>query len=736
MTVLSSAGPAVREAETDGSRPAGRTLDEAIASAIGQVPDGVRRRLLLSAVDWSRIDADDVRRLLADMAQRKQSMPRAVANALLLAGHVLPADVPHGPAARALNTLNRIQIAADAAVSDLSHLAESADLDPDIAQAIVKRLVRLGAVGEACRLALALWARLPQALGPVRSELASHLDSLPPLRVRLAGFSTIDTLADDLVPAFARAGRHARVGRADFGTGLAALLEPEAEADAHILLLDLDGFAPCDWRRPAAQIQELLGERIDALSRALAAYARHTPAPLMVNTIPSPAGPTAGLIDGRHPAGLRRAVALINQALLEAAERHTNIVLVDADQALADIAPSRRHDPKLWFYGRVAYAAEATRALAAALAEAWALSARGPAKVLALDLDNTLWGGVYGDDGIERLACGEDFPGNAFRAFQEECLRLKRQGLLLVALSKNNADAATVFERHPGMALRSSDFVASAINWEPKPGNIRELAHDLNLGLDSFVFIDDSPHEREAMRRLVPEVIVPELPDDPARRPAWLRRLACTWAVRLTEEDERRSEMYAAERGARALRASAATVEDYLRGLEQRLIVSTVGTADIPRVAQMHQRTNQFNLTTRRLTEADIAACVNDPARGMAVAGRVADKFGDHGLAITATVSIDGERAEIGTFLMSCRVIGREIERAFLGTLLRLLAERGIARVTGRFVATIKNGMVREFYPAHGFALVDGTDEASSWVFDLSTQKPPATPLVSVSVEA
>lgn len=733
---LSSAGPAARDLEADGQRPAGLTLDEIIEAAIDQVPAAARRRLLLPAVEWSRIDPDRVAGLLAEMARRKHPVPRTLVDALLLAGHVVPAELPQAPEQRTLNALNGTLAAADIAVSDVSGLAERIDLDPDIVRAIVKRLIQLEAAGEACRLSLALWPRLPQALGPVRLELTSHLATLPPLRLRLAGFSTIDTLAYDLVPAFGRLGRNAHIARSEFGAGLAALLKPDAEADAHVLLLDFGSVAPIDWRLPVTEIQDLLTERADMLSDALAAFAGQTQAPLLVNSIPVPSAPTAGLLDARHPAGLRRAVGLINQRLADAAERHANILLVDADQALADIAPSRRQDPKLWFYGRVAYSGDATRALAAAFAEAWSLSARGPAKVLALDLDNTLWGGVYGDDGIERLACGEDFPGNAFRAFQEECLRLKRQGLLLVALSKNNPDAATVFERHPGMILQPDDFAASAINWQPKPDNIGGLARDLNLSLDSFVFIDDSPHEREAMRRLVPEVTVPELPDDPAQRPSWLRRLACTWPARLTAEDEQRSEMYAAERGARSLRASAATVEEYLRGLQQRLTICSVGGAAIPRIAQMHQRTNQFNLTTQRLTEADIAAYLKDPACGLALAGRVTDKFGDHGLIIAATVSIAGTSAEIDTFLMSCRVIGREIERAFLATLLRLLAQRGIESVTGRFIATGKNGMVREFYPANGFAPVQGTDGASSWVFDLTTQQPSQPQLVDVAVEA
>jgi FkbH-like protein len=556
------------------------------------------------------------------------------------------------------------------------------------------------------------------------------------LRVRLAGFSTTATLATDLGPAFGTIGRNPLIAQSDFGGALATLLHPDAEAEAHIVLLDFDGFAEPDWRMPAPRIWDLLVERADILSHALSTFTKHTSSPLLINSIPVPSAPTAGLLDSRHLSGLRHGVQLVNRRLLDAAERHGNILVVDADQALVDIPPSRHRDPKLWFYGRIAYSADATRALACAFAEAWSLSVRGPAKVLALDLDNTLWGGTYGDDGLEHLACGEDFPGNVFQAFQQECLRLKRQGLLLVALSKNDPDAITVFERHPGMVLKTSDFATSAVNWQPKPENIRQVASELNLGLDSFVFIDDSPHEREAMRRLAPEVIVPELPEDPAQRPSWLRRLTCTWPVRLTEEDGRRSDMYAAERGARTLKTSAASVEDYLCGLQQWLTVSTVGADGVARVAQMHQRTNQFNLTTRRLTEGEVAAYVDHPERGLGLIGRVVDKFGDHGVVTAATVSIEGSRAEIETFLMSCRVIGREIERAFLAALLALLAKRGVERVIGRFVATAKNGMVRDFYPASGFVPLEGCEEASSWSFDISARELRGSQFVSVAVEA
>jgi FkbH-like protein len=715
----------------------GLTYEQIIEAMIDHAPEAALRHILQQAVDWSRIDAVRVATMIAKLACQRQSVPRALIKALLLAGHVVPAEMAQTPDQRVLNVLNGTAPKTGAAIAgDLRTLPDIASIEPEMAQAIIARLVHFEELDEAYRVALAFWPRVPQALGPIRTRLASHLASLPPLRIRLAGFSTTHTLAIDLGPAFGRVGRHALVEQSDFGGAIAALLEPDVTADAHILLFDFDSFAEADWRMPAATIWNLRAERVDMLSDALTAFAKSTSAPLLINSIPVPFAPTAGLLDGQHLSGLRNAVQHINRRLWEVAGRHSNILVVDADHALADIASSQRHDPKLWFYGRIAYSAEATRALACAFANAWSLVSRGPSKVLALDLDNTLWGGIYGDDGLERLACGEDFPGNAFQAFQQECLRLKRQGFLLVALSKNNPDAITVFERHPGMVLKASDFVASAINWQPKPENIRRIASELNLGLDSFVFIDDSPHEREAMRRLAPEVIVAELPEDPAERPFWIRRLACTWPVRITEEDGRRSEMYAAEREARTLKDNAVSIEDYLCGLQQKLTISAVGTQSIARIAQMHQRTNQFNLTTRRLTETEIAAYNGHPEHGLALAGRVSDKFGDHGVVITATVSIDGPQAEIDTFLMSCRVIGREIERAFLAALVWLLADRGVKRVIGHFVATAKNGMVRDFFSANGFVLAEGDDRRSSWVFDTREQKVAGSQFVSLELEA
>lgn len=714
-----------------------KIVDEAIAAA----PDCLRRRAILPAIDWAAVSPSKVAVLLATLAQSRLAVPRWLSKLLLVAGHALPEDV-EPTLSLGLVALNRINRAGnepherEAVSGMLPGLCADEQLESDVAAVLVQKFAALGWDEAAVRLALAHQHRVAGILKRAGKALNTHIERLPRVRLRLAGSSTTQTLADEFKPAFAAKGWRADVAQADFGTMLADLMRPAEGVDAHVVLLDLEGFAVQDWRRTAADESALLTERATNLAAALREFSTRSQAPLLINTIPVPAAPTAGLLDRSHATGLRRAIDRINRHILDAAEQSNRIIVIDADQALASLPIRDQSDSKLWFYGRIAYSAEATRMLAGAFAEAWSLLKCGPAKVLAVDLDNTLWGGVYGDDGVEALACGEDFPGNAFRALQAECLRLRQQGLLLVALSKNNPDAITAFQRHAGMLLQPDDFAALAINWEPKPENIRKVAAELNLGLDSFVFLDDSPHEREAMRRLCPEVSVPEMPADPAERPLWLRRLTGTWPVRLTAEDESRAALYAARREAQNAMAGAANFEDYLQGLEQHLTVSLVSKKTLPRVVQMHQRTNQFNLTTLRSTEADISALIDSETPGLALVGRVRDKFGDHGLVVTATVEIAGSEAVVLSLLMSCRVIGREVEHAFLGALIEELKRRGVKRVSGDYIATRKNAMVKDFYASCGWRPAGGDEARSSWAFDIGDMEPPQSRFVALDWEA
>ena len=564
-------------------------------------------------------------------------------------------------------------------------------------------------------------------------------DTLATIRLRLLSFSTSDMLHQALASAFDAAEYHAQVTCAGFGTVVPELLEPTTDKlDTLIIQMDARGFYNRDWRRTPEDAESLLKEKTDVFLTALERFADAGGCPVLINSLPSPVSPTAGFLDTFHPDGAGFSTSYFNRRLSETALRCKPITVIDTDLAMAHVAPARRSDAKLWFYGRIPYSTEATRALAQGFAAAYAAQKAKSAKVLALDLDNTLWRGIYGEDGLAGLDCGDDFPGNAFKAFQEECLRLKGQGLLLTILSKNDADVLRVFDEHPGMALKRDDFVAHRIDWAPKPHNIHALAEDLDLGLDSFVFLDDSPHEREAMRRLAPDVRVPDLPEDPAVRPDFLRCYTPAWPLRLTVEDRSRSELYAVQNKGRALKRQAASLEEYLTKLGQQLHVEAMTPATLPRIAQMHARTNQFNLTTRRLSEAELAAMMSDDDGHSVVLGRLDDRFGDHGIVICASARLTDTRAELVTFLMSCRVIGREIEQAFLGALLQHLTARGIERVEATCIPTDRNTPARDFYERMGFArlgLVEPENGAQTkWLWHKDTDARPGSDFVTTKL--
>lgn len=696
-----------------------------------------RHREHFAAVDWSGVSRQQIDRLMQRFAETHVPMPVWLARDVVLGGHRAPVALRDSLSVE-LRILDQLAAVADAGEPLAAELEGQAveivqqSSDPDAVGAIVRRLAAAGAKHEACRAALANWPRMEKPLRQVRRLLSGYRAILPEAAVRVAGFSTTSTFAEALVPAFAAHGLSLLASEAPFATAITELLVPVPDVQALFLLLDPHAFGEPDWRNGLDKRAREAAARLEAMAEAIPAFAARAGRPLVINTIPFGLWPSMGHIDTVHNAGRAAMTRRINAVLADLAANNANVVLVDSDVALARLAPAERHDPRLWFYGRLGYTEAAMNALASAFATVFAARTTAPVKVVAIDLDNTVWGGVYGDDGVERLASGDDPPGNAFKAFQQECLRLKAQGKLLVALSKNNPDAISAFESHPGLLLQADDFAATAIDWQPKPDNIRRLAAELDLGLDSFLFLDDSPHEREAMRRLCPEVRVPEMPADPALRPGWLRMLTDTWPLRLTAEDAERPAMYLAERRSRELKSSAASYDDYLRDLEQALVIEPLSSRTLPRAAQLHERTNQFNPTTRRFTEAELAAFMTDTGSSVVLLGRVSDRFGDHGVVIAAVATISETTARIESLVMSCRVIARTIETAFLAELVHHLAARGVTEVIAGYTPTAKNALVRDLYPSHGFNALDMSDSGpATWLFRAGTGKMPDAPFVS-----
>ncbi len=436
----------------------------------------------------------------------------------------------------------------------------------------------------------------------------------------------------------------------------------------------------------------------------------------------TPAEAPVGHLSLRLPGSRFSMIQALNLRLGEAAAN--TVLLIDCDRLSGLFGKRAWIEPRYWYMSKQGIALRAVpfvaRHVAAVIGAALGLTR----KCVVLDLDNTLWGGVIGEDGLENIRVGGDARGEAYAAFQEYLLKLKQRGTLLAVCSKNNdADAREPFERLPDMRLQLDDFAVFVANWETKPNQIRAVAADLDLGLDSLVFLDDNPAERQAVRQQLPEVDIVPLGPDPSTYVRALSDYLGLEPARFTAEDATRTKLYRARAEIMSAQSSATTLEDFYRSLEMRLRTSPFTDVDLPRIAQLVGKTNQFNLTTRRHGIERLRAFTDDP-ECVHLAFRLSDRFVDHGLIAVLIAFVRGVDLEIDTFLMSCRVIGRTVEVAMLEQLAKRATERGVANLRGTFVATPKNAVAAEVYPTLGFSPVEKPAGDASWVYDLRSQPP------------
>lgn len=338
-------------------------------------------------------------------------------------------------------------------------------------------------------------------------------------------------------------------------------------------------------------------------------------------------------------------------------------------------------------------------------------------KCLVLDLDNTLWGGVLGEDGIDGIMLGGDYPGKAYSYWQRSLLQLAHNGVILAICSKNNeADVLEAWEKNPAMVLKREHFSAIRINWRDKATNMRELAEELNIGLDSMVFLDDNPTERELIKQLMPEVVVPDFPNKPYQLMPFFKQMVERYfrIYTVTSEDRLKTEHYRANAQRHAEKARFADLDTYLYSLDMQLDVIPADEHNLPRIAQMTQKTNQFNLTTRRYAEADVQQFLD---KGWHIyCMNVSDRFGDNG--ITGTIflePVDDRTVNIDTLLLSCRILGKGIEDAFFKTVLNILRLDGYRKVTATYLPTSKNGQTADFYDRMGMACTRVADDGAKY---------------------
>ncbi len=336
-------------------------------------------------------------------------------------------------------------------------------------------------------------------------------------------------------------------------------------------------------------------------------------------------------------------------------------------------------------------------------------------KCLILDLDSTLWGGVLGEDGVDGIKLGGDYPGKAFAYWQRSLLQLANNGVILAVCSKNNeADVDEAWQHNPFMVLKREHFSSLRINWQDKATNIREIAAELNIGLDSMVFVDDNPTERELIKQVLPQVEVPDFPAKPYELMPFFKQLVEKYfrIYAVTSEDRTKTEQYRANALRQAEQSHFADLETYLYSLDMELDIIPADEHNLPRIAQMTQKTNQFNLTTRRYTEADVQQRIDQGWRVFCMSVR--DRFGDSG--ITAAVFLepsDDITVNIDSLLLSCRILGKGIEEAFIKTVFNLLRLDGYRHITAEYLPTAKNGQTADFYDRMGLTCVKTDDSGA-----------------------
>jgi FkbH-like protein len=420
-----------------------------------------------------------------------------------------------------------------------------------------------------------------------------------------------------------------------------------------------------------------------------------------------------GLIDARE-SGVAHALATMNLRLMERLGKIGNAYVLDAQRWLSH-AGKNATTPKLWYLGKVPFHADVFAEAARDIHAAMVGLAGGARKLLIVDLDDTMWGGIVGDVGWENLRLGgHDGMGEAFVDFQRAVKNLTRRGIVLGIVSKNEETTALeAIRKHPEMVLREEDFVGHRINWRDKAQNILELTKELNLGLQSVVFIDDNPVERARVREALPEVLVPEWPEDKHLYRSALAALRCFDAPSISKEDAERTALYAAERKREQLQASVGSMDEWLKSLGIVVSVEPLGPANLPRTAQLLNKTNQLNLTTRRLTEAELTEWVADASRAL-WAVTVRDRFGDAGLTGIISLEMSGTTARIVDYVLSCRVMGRKVEETMVHLAVEHARARGAERVEAIFVPTAKNKPCLTFWQSSGF----GCDDGQTFVWD------------------
>lgn len=398
-----------------------------------------------------------------------------------------------------------------------------------------------------------------------------------------------------------------------------------------------------------------------------------------------------------------------------------SVYVLPVAEAASDMGREKFYSSKMWYVGSMPYSLKGLSVLSDLITRYAGVTKGAKKKCLAVDLDNTLWGGVIGEDGIDGIVLSNNKEGARYKDAQRALKKMKEQGVMLAIISKNNPEDVEPVFKHPDMVLQHEDFVAEVINWKAKPENIRNLAKNLNIGLDAFVFLDDNPAEREQMKAECSEVAVADFPKDTSLLPETVEKIYDDYffTLEVTGEDLKKTDMYRAQSQRNAEMSAASSVGDFLKKLDMTIGIHFMKEEEKPRVTQLINKTNQFNVTTKRYSAEEINA-IEENRDDRIFTVHVADKYGDQGLVAVLILKKENASAYIDTFLMSCRVMGREVEKEIMAAVKDFLRRNGIQTIKAEYVKTAKNAPVKELFEKLGFKATASSEDKKEYEADVA----------------
>jgi FkbH-like protein len=546
---------------------------------------------------------------------------------------------------------------------------------------------------------------------------STDLDKFPILRITILRNITVEPIELYLKYLAYSIGYRAEV---KFGGG-DGFVNESIQGDVKILNSDTDFvfiFTPLFALSPlldinfthltSSQINKEENALLELFVTTIQGIRKQTDATILWHSLEAPLYPTMGIQDGQMRSGQLNVIARLNEGLRDSLANTGNAYVSNVGACLARLGAQQFYDTRYWHLARSPYSRQGLAEIAKEDFKFIRALKGKSKKCIILDCDNTLWGGIVGEDGLEGIKLGESYPGSAFTELQQFLLSLYERGVILALCSKNNElDVWEVFDKHPDMILKREHIAAWRIDWDNKVDNIINIASELNIGIDSIVFVDDSDFEINLVKEQLPEVQTIQLPKERPSEFRWIvAEASCFDSPYITKEDKARGKLYVAERLRRSERNISVDMETYCRSLSMKLEVGYADKFTFNRIAQQTQRTNQFNLTSRRYTESDIMSLSKSIDYDVLWL-RVTDKYADMGIVGSSIIRYQDGNAIIDTLLLSCRALGRGIEKQFLIELMYLASNRGAKSILGQYVVSPKNSQVEGFYESQGFVLAN-----------------------------